>query len=83
MRASGRSSEISSSYSSVGQNELLFPKHLLFLFCNASLKPPKHLTSSLAQDVLNTYIPMLPFCLGLLLHVGALFHVFGVPICMC
>ena len=45
---------------SIGQDELLYAKHLLFLAsCNNPLKPPRHLTSSLTQNVSCTHVLLL------------------------
>lgn len=50
-----RLSKITSFYLSIGQNKLLFTKHLFFLSsCNDPLMLWRHLTSSLAQDILYT-----------------------------
>lgn len=40
-----------------GQGKFVFTRQLLFLSsCNDHLKPPRHLTSSMAQDVLHTSV---------------------------
>ena len=64
-----RLSEITCVDIPIGQHKLLFIKPLL-LSCKAPLKPPRCITSSLAQDVFYTSISLSFF--EPLLHVGSL-----------
>ena len=65
--ANNRLSNIIAFDLSIGQGKLLFTKLLFFLsFCNDSLKSPRCVSSSLAQDVWYTSIPFLSLSLSCL-----------------
>lgn len=50
--------EITSLDLSMEQDRLLLTKHLLLSSCSDLWKPPRHLSSSLAQDASDTSIPL-------------------------
>ena len=70
---------------STGQGKLLFTKHPLLPTCNDPLKPPRHLTSSPAPDVLPARSPFLSlklWCTGAPIHmyvVNLLFSLAHLP----
>lgn len=78
-----RLSKITSFYLSIGQNKLLFTKHLFFLSsCNDPSMLWRHLTSSLAQEILYTDVPFLSLNLSHASGVSLMYAGFHSYVCI-